>query len=469
MRSIRVLRSGAFRFALLCASVFAVASIVLLFVVERSISTYAVEATKGSLEREASVLRSDDHADGRKQLLRAIGRRLSNADDQPFRYRLVTAGGAAIAGDLPSLQSTPGWGSVVVDEPGRRAGDRVHREVFQTMGVRLDDGALLVVGTDTFDVQQLRRRLDVFTIAAGFGVTILALVGGYFVGGVFLRRLDRVNAAAGRIMAGDLSERLPAIGMSREFDQLSANLNLMIDRIGALMDNLRQVSTDIAHDLRTPLTRLRQQLEGLRGTGPTIGATGISATGTGDAGIDDAIAQTDEILRIFRALLRIGTIEGGHGRKRFDRVDLSEVMQRVALAYQPVAEDSGKRLYARIVDGIAVIGDGELLAQMFTNLVENAVHHTASGTRITMALELVAGRPVASVADDGPGIPVHERGNVLKRFYRLDRSRATPGAGLGLAMVAAIVQLHDAELAIDDAGQEHGLMVSVRFRQARAD
>ena len=449
----RILRSGAFRFALLFASVFALGSILLLVIVERSIADYALAATAGSLEREAKVLSGDDRSGGRSELLRAIGRRTGGGEDQPFRYVLVDAAGQRLAGDMPAAIAKPGWSTIRLSD---RA-DMAEPEVLKSFGARLSDGALLVIATDTYDVEELRRNLDTFTVLSGIAVTALALIGGYLVGGLFLRRLDRVNAAADRIMAGNLGERLPVIGIGPEFDHLARTLNQMLDRIGALIDGLKQVSTDIAHDLRTPLTRLRQQLEGLQGS------TSLTAYETG---VGAAIEQTDEILAIFRALLRIGAIDGGQGAQRFGVIDLTEIMDRVALAYQPVVEDAGKHLTLEHQRGVKAIGDAELVAQKVTNLIENAINHAGDGARIVTSLAMVDGHAVASVADDGPGVPEAERQRILARFYRLDSSRNSPGAGLGLAMVAAIANLHAAELTISDNAP--GLIVTVRFPRTSA-
>jgi signal transduction histidine kinase len=444
----RILRSGAFRFALLFASVFALGSILLLVIVERSIADYALEATAGSLERESKVLSSDDRSGGRSELLRAIGRRTRGGEDQPFRYVLVDAAGQRLAGDMPAAIAKPGWSNIRLSDTAGIADP----EVYKSFGTRMSDGALLVIATDTYDVQELRRNLDTFTFLSGIAVTALALIGGYFVGGIFLRRLDRVNAAADRIMAGNLGERLPVIGMGPEFDHLARTLNQMLDQIGLLIDGLKQVSTDIAHDLRTPLTRLRQQLEGIQG---------CTSLATYETGVEAAIEQTDEILAIFRALLRIGAIDGGQGAQRFGVIDLTEIMDRVALAYQPVVEDAGKHLTLDHQRGVQAIGDAELVAQMLTNLIENAIHHARDGARIVTSLAVVDGHAVARIADDGPGVPEAERQRILRRFYRLDSSRNSPGAGLGLAMVAAIANLHAAELTIGDNAP--GLIVSVRF------
>lgn len=254
-------RSGAFSLALLLALAFAASATLLLIVVERSVAQYAVAATEGGLRSEAAILQGEDRELGRPDLLKAIDRHRRAGGSEAFRYQLIDGAGHRLVDDLGGIAPRLGWGSVIVREEGDA------RTTFRSLGVALGDGGVLVVATDTYDIQDLRRRLDRFTILAGVGITLFALVGGYVTGGLFMRRLDRVNAAIARIMAGNLAERLPTIGISREFDALSANLNAMLDRMAGLMEGLRQVSTDIAHDLRTPLTRLRQQLEATRDAG----------------------------------------------------------------------------------------------------------------------------------------------------------------------------------------------------------
>ncbi|WP_395337435.1 ATP-binding protein [Novosphingobium sp. BL-8H] len=449
-----VLKSGTFRFALLFAAIFAVGSLLVLITVQQQIENYATAATEGSLRNEARILAAEYEALGISGLTDAIARHSHTGKDPQFRYRLVDDAGRLITGDLPAAARLDGPGTLEVREVDVAVRGEA-RETFRTLGTPLPHGLRLVVGTDTFDVRALMERLRTFTLACGLGITLFALIGGYFVGSLFVRRLHGVNTSVNRIMSGALDQRLPAIGMGPEFDELSHNLNHMLDRMQSLMEGLRQVSTDIAHDLRTPLTRLRQQLEALRGQ---------KSVDAYDAGIDAALEQTDEILAIFRALLRIGSLEGGAGRSRLTTVDLSEIVERVGAAYEPVVEDAGKHLRVTIEPGLHVLGDGELLAQMFTNLVENALVHTPPGTALTMAVARSADAIVGEVADGGPGIPEDERQKVLVRFYRLDASRSTPGSGLGLSLVHAIATLHGADLTLAD--NDPGLRVRIRFPDA---
>ncbi len=284
MRQANILQSGAFRFSLLLAFVFAVGSLLLLWIVQSSISRYAEQAIASSLQSEAAILSSEDREGGRSALLTALQRHRQSAREQQFLYSLRSPGGNVLLSDFGAASAGLGWGTVsIVDDDAKMGQNGV--EQLQSFGVRLSDGSQLVVATDAYDVQDLRRRLVLFTIVGGAMITLLALAGGYLVGGLFMRRLDKVNESLEQIMAGDLTERLPTIGISQEFDLLSINLNRMLDRIGSLMDGLRQVSTDIAHDLRTPLSRLRQHLEATRGS------TSIDRY---DTGVEMAIAQTDE-------------------------------------------------------------------------------------------------------------------------------------------------------------------------------
>ena len=427
---------------------------VLVVAVESAATRYATRVTTDTLLTESARLAAADRVYGRRAVVDAImaPKRMRR---RQFQYLLIDSGDATIAGELPASATRDGWGTVAVTEHGSVDDPGDETAIMITYGVALADRTRLIVASDTFDVEELRDWLNTVALWSGIAFTILAFFGGYLIAAIFTRRLDILNSAINRIMSGDLAERVPVIRMGEEFDQLAANLNLMLDRIEALMDGLRQVSTDIAHDLRTPLTRLRQHLES---------ATGDSSHPVPQRVIDQALSQIDSIMGIFGALLRIGTIEAGAGRSRLHNLDLSEIMERVMLAYQPVAEDGGRTLNGTIKPDIIIAGDGGLLAQLFTNLVENALAHTPPGTSITLTLAREEGRVIARVSDNGMGIPASERDKVLQRFVRLDPSRASSGAGLGLALVAAIAALHGAELRLAD--NHPGLLVELAWTKA---
>jgi signal transduction histidine kinase len=262
-----------------------------------------------------------------------------------------------------------------------------------------------------------------------------------------------ITRTADAIVAGDLSRRIERTGSGDDFDHLSATLNAMLDRIAGLMENLRQVSSDIAHDLRTPLSRLRQDLEEAKNQDLT--AAGYKSV------VERAVAEADVLLETFSALLRIAQIEAGTRRSAFRLLDLSDVVRTVAEAYAPAVEERGRRLQTEITDAVQVNGDRGLLSQLFVNLVENALRHTPAGTTITLRLSRQGAAALAEVADTGSGIPKDERAKVLRRFYRLERSRTTAGSGLGLSTVAAIVELHHAAIELLD--NEPGLRVVIRF------
>ena len=454
MLRLRVFKSGAFRLALLFAVIFAVGAVTLVAAVNVAVSRYASNSTATALVYESTLLRGDALARGRDALGQLILRRERIVHAHQFLYLLLDSQGRSVAGDLPARSTKVGWGEVSVAEPAEPNEPSDGRATIRTYGIRLADGSCLVVGRNTSDLDELSDWLRLVTIWSGLGITVLAVGGGLLIASVFLRRLDRVNCSLQEIMAGRLDERVRAIGMGDEFDRLTGNLNLMLDRNQALMDGLRQISTDIAHDLRTPLSRLRQHLDSMRDLTRPAGL---------DSAIDGALAQVDDVLNTFHALLRIGQIEGGAGRARFEAVDLSAVMERLRLAYETAAEDAGKTLSAQIAPDIVVNGDPQLLTQLLANLLENALRHAGDKAHISMSLAQVGGVVSAVMADDGPGVPANERQRVLRRFYRLDANRSTPGSGLGLALVAAIAELHDAELRLSDNGP--GLAVEVRFAE----
>ncbi|MCK8786218.1 HAMP domain-containing histidine kinase [Roseomonas sp. NAR14] len=326
---------------------------------------------------------------------------------------------------------------------------------LRAVGAVLPGGLNLIVAADTAPVGRTAAALTGTLPLAG-GLAALSALG---LGWVAARRLERrlrlVSEAAREVMAGDLSRRLPATGSHDEFDRLVATINGMLGRIEALVEGLKQVTVDVAHDLRGPLSRLRQRLEGALARARDPAAD--------EAALEAAIAELDGVLGTFAALLRIARAEAGLRGQGFAPVDLSALAAQVAEVFEAVAEEDGKSLLAGIAPGVTVEGDAALLRQMLANLVENALSHGGDGVRVTVSVRRDAdGGAVLSVGDNGPGIPAEEREKVLRRFYRLDRSRTTPGTGLGLALAAAAAKLHGAALRLEEA-PGGGLSVVVAF------
>jgi signal transduction histidine kinase len=272
-----------------------------------------------------------------------------------------------------------------------------------------------------------------------------------------LRRVEQVNRTSERVMAGNLSDRVPLRGTSDEFDQLAVNLNRMLDQIERLMTAMREVTDDVAHDLRTPLSRLRTRLERALVAPSEVGASAGSAQ---NEAIRAAIEEADRLLATFNALLRIAELESGARHDQTEPLDLSEVARSAAELYEPVAEEKGFTLTVLAEPGVTIRGDRHLLSQALANLLDNAIKY-AGGGELELRVFPEDGQAVLEVTDQGPGIAEADRQSVLDRFVRLEPSRTTPGNGLGLSLVRAIVQRHDGSVTLDD--NSPGLRVRMKF------
>jgi signal transduction histidine kinase len=283
---------------------------------------------------------------------------------------------------------------------------------------------------------------------------MLGISGGTLLSRAFLGRVDAISRTAEAIIGGDLGHRVPTRGTGDDLDRLADTLNRMLDRIQALMESLRQVSSDVAHDLRTPLSRLYQRLEDAR--------THARSAAEYESAIDAAIGEAQGLLETFSALLRIAQVEGASARAGFCDVDLTAVTEAVCDAYRPDAEEGGHDITATIAQGVTVSGDKELLTQALSNVLENALRHTPPGTHIS--IRLIGGAPAGAhltVEDDGPGVAAADLPRLADRFYRGEQSRTTSGNGLGLSLVAAVAELHGAKLSLD--ALQPGLRVSLSF------
>lgn len=444
----RILRSASFRMTLAYVGLFVVSAGVLFATVYFTATAAMQSDMQAVLRSEAYQLGEIHRRSGLLGVAQEITKRINFRTRGPIYYLLQGPSQQVMVGNLPGMPPVNGAIDFAREDDAAPASERARLMGF---GITLPDGSFILVAQDTSRLLDMQRAIESAFAWAGGLTLLLAIAGGVLLSGNFLRRIDTIGRTSRAIMEGDLTARIPARGTNDEIDQLVASLNAMLDRIQQLLEGVRQVSSDIAHDLRTPLSRLRQRLEDAR----------EHATTTGDyaAATEAAIGEADEMLEIFSALLRIAQIEAGAQKSAFAAVDLSELARSVGEAYLPAAEDSQHRLVLEIQDSVTLNGDRQLLAQMLSNLVENALHHTPAGTTVTVAVRKPANGLEIEVADTGPGIPQAERDKVFERFYRLDRSRGTAGSGLGLALVKAIAGLHGLAIRLEE--RKPGLAVVI--------
>ena len=451
MRLPRPFRTSSFRLTILYVAIISLSGLVLFGVIAWSVNRFMAEQIDTTVSNELAELQADVGSQDSAALKRAIDGLVARAPG--FYYLLQGANGAVLAGNMTPIRPRPGlrtleWPHQTLDR--HTAGGRGVRG----RGILLTDGSYLFVGVSDYQLEEVRKVVT-RTFTAGFAATIiLAIAGGIAMSLGVLRRVENVSRASRAIMAGDLGQRMALRGTDDEFDHLGSSLNAMLDRVQALMNGLQQVSNDIAHDLRTPLTRLRQRLELAQRRETNVEGF--------EAALDDAIAHADEILETFGALLRIAQIEAGTRRSGFGPVLLDTLLAELVDAYQPVAEEKDQTLTGRFGDPVSLLGDRELLTLLFANLIENAIRHCPPQSVIEVKAEKIGEEIMASVADDGPGIPTEYRDKVLQRFYRLEASRTTPGNGLGLCAVGAIATLHAARFVLADNGP--GLRCTLHFR-----
>lgn len=389
------------------------------------------------------------HAEGGSTALAAALRQRESHDG--MGYILVDRDGRRLAGMLRAATPSPGRLELLAS-----IGPDGEEVVSQALTTRLSDGGRLVVAADRAPIASADRDI-VRVFSAALAAMLAAGVGSaWLVGVVIRRRIARINATAQSIIDGELSARMPRDPGSREFDELAATLNRMLDRIGELLDNLQQVSSDIAHDMRTPLARLRNVLDGAM-------QQDLDAE-EAQAALARASAHAADLLELFTALLRISEIETFQVRSAFSRRNLSELVERCVDALRPDVEAAGYRLETVIQPEVFVEGDGRLLSQVVVNLIENAARHTPVGSSIVVSLSAARAEAMLAIADDGPGIPEDRRAFVLRRFSRLEQSRSTAGHGLGLSLASAIARAHHAELALED--NRPGLRVTLILKRS---
>ncbi len=439
-----MLQSAALRFAALFTIVFALASVVLVSVLWW--------ATAGALDRQlAAVIRADAVAlterfreAGVGGLREAIAERIALDVSNDAIYLLMDQAGTKLAGNIET------W-PAIADAEGSFSRARISHDGIPAdarfMRRDLPDGSgtlRLLVGRDESERLQLRLVLTEGVVWSLGAAMLIAVMGAALIRQALERRLEPTFRTAMGIASGELARRVPISGRGDEFDRLGLSMNTMLDRIEALMQGVRGVSDAIAHDLRTPIARARNKLEESLAT--------AHSEEEWRGAVEQGIADLDNISRIFAALLRIAEAEAGARRAAFAEIDLAEVLADAADVYQVVAEARDQRLESAVPDTLPMVGDRDLILQAVANLLDNAVKFTAEGGWVRlMARRLGDGAVEIIVSDSGPGLGIEDQGRAGERFFRADRSRNTPGSGLGLSLVRAVAQLHGGSLRLADA------------------
>ena len=392
-------------------------------------------------------------------LITIIRERVARDPNAKSIYLLTTDDFLKLAGNIEtwpegSRSSDSGWINFTLNPTvGWQGPERLARaRIFDVQG-----GLRLLVGRDVDELTSLKRVIET-AINWGMGITLaLALLGGFLMSRSTTRRIEVINNTSRRIMNGHLSLRIPTRGTEDDFDQLAENLNQMLDRIVYLMEGIRHVSDSIAHDLRTPLTRLRNQLENT-----------LIAVDNDEAReqVGRAVAEADQLLATFNALLRIARLETRGNSADMKVVSLDELVSDACELYEALAEDKEQTFTQEMASGVMIEGDRDLLFQMVSNLIDNAIKYTPEHGGIVVAVRREGAAAVFEVRDSGIGIPGDEKDQVFQRFYRVGKSRSLPGNGLGLSLVSAVAEIHQGQILLSDThpGEEPpGLTVSVRM------
>ncbi|MGH6877015.1 MAG: sensor histidine kinase [Rhizomicrobium sp.] len=458
MRAPRIVRTLAFRIVALYLAIFALSAAAIVGFTYWNTARALNAQTDQIVNSDISGLAERYQRFGLAGLTDAIVNR--SAHGEATLYLLADSDKRPIVGNLdswPSL-STRG-GNFVEFDYERRVGGRSEDRRARGRQFTLTGGFLLLVARDVAERHETER---LFTTTLPWSVllmVLLGLFGGILISRNFLARLDVINRTSREIMAGDLSRRLPLRRGGDELDLLAVNLNRMLERTERLMRGMREVTDSIAHDLRTPLNRLRNRLEGVLYTIDPQSAAGME--------IEAAVDETDRLIGTFNALLLIAEAEAGVAREAMEQVDLRSIVEGVAELYAPLADEK-EIVLAIAPSGSSVVACNQsLVSQALANLLDNAIKYTPVGGRVTITLGHTPAGVALQVADSGPGIPPDDRSRVLERFVRLEASRHSPGTGLGLSLVAAVARLHDAkfELADNSPGLRATLLFPIATRR----
>ena len=468
---IRLLSSTPFRLTLAYMGAFVVAAALIVGFIAWRANDLLTNKVVETLEAEVTGLREQFQAGGVERLAAIVAQRSSQPGSS--LYLLVDPAGRKVAGNLnrvPPEFERARQGTLFNYV---RAGDEGHGATRHAVGVSLPvpGGLVLIVGRDIEDLHRFAGTMGQLGLWSVVLLGALGIGAGLAVSRSVLRRIEAITETSRTIMAGDLSKRIPLDGSGDELDRLSESLNAMLGRIEELMAALREVSDNIAHDLKTPLNRLRSRAEAaLRNPdGPASYRDGLTKT----------IEEADELIKTFNSLLLIARLEAGAVAESMGPVDPASIIGDVAELYEPVAEEAGLRLDVSAAKGLTIVANRELVSQAVANLVDNAIKYSVDETKgpagdgatrgsIGISLARVGETVEIAVADRGPGVAPQDRERALARFVRLEKSRSRPGSGLGLSLVAAVARLHGGSIRLEDNAPGLRAVLTLPARGAHA-
>jgi signal transduction histidine kinase len=454
-----LLKSSTFRLVAIYLLLFAVSVAAIIGYIYLNTIGILEQQVDETIRSEVLALAEEYQNDGLHGVNEMISHRTAN--DSSTIYILTDAANQYVSGNMQNLPAAVSGSEGWVDFPLTviRGGNKLQHS-GRAYHVALAGNYHVLVGRDVDELRQygavIRQALYIALALA----LLLGLGGGVLISRNFLRRVNAITDTSRGIMDGDMSRRMPLLGTGDELDRLSMSLNQMLDQIERLMKGMREVSSNVSHDLRTPLTRLRARAES---------ALRTENASEYKAALESTLDESDQLLNIFNALLSISRAEAGQMRENFGFVDAGDILQEVAELYEPIVEDAGGELLFEMPrEPLRVHADRQLLAQTISNLIDNALKygHGDSGPHITISGDVIRHQIELTVADRGPGIAVEDRERVKERFVRLDQSRNLPGSGLGLSLVNSVAKLHNGSLVLED--NHPGLRAKIVLPQAMA-
>lgn len=454
-----LLKRTQLRTAALFSLLFAVGLGVFFFLVVQVADDESQENIQSRVIRTRDALLGIDRRFGFEELVSVVTEEAESVRDADSIFLLLDQSGKIQAGNVATVRPFEGWQIIERSKLPSIANEGLRQDRFHAMWTPVSKGALLVGRSD-----REARQLEVLLLRS-LGAGLLGTAALVFGAGMLLARrtqvrIDAIGSTLSAVSSGQLHQRILLTGTDDDLDAVAAQINRMLSQLEKLIENVNQSSTDIAHDLKRPLTRLRQRIE--TALEAKLGSENLSTS------LQQSLEDIDGIVGTFDALLNISQLQAGDRRSRFTDVDVARVVRELIEAYEAVIQDTGYSLNRVSItrDEALISGDTDLLTQLFANLIENVLQHTPQGTAIDVSLTANGNEIVATVADNGPGIPEAERENVLRRFYRLERARSGPGHGLGLNLVAAIADLHGAKIELGD--NTPGLRVIIQFPKRTA-